>query len=256
MKYIYVLLATAVLLFVSADQALAQASEQTHSRYFYENKGTAIWDVATPSKSIAITFDDGPSDYTPQILEVLDQYNAKATFFVVGTRAKENPEILKQTSLAGHEIANHTYDHGTLKGVTSKVIQHDLNKANEVIKGITNKEAQLFRPPGGYYNDRIVETADQEGFKVVMWSWHQDTYDWKRPGADKIAAKVLSNARNGDVILFHDGGGNRSQTVMALKQILPELQKQGYKFVTVSELLQLDPRYQFLDRLAVNKVME
>ena len=95
----------------------------------------------------------------------------------------------------------------------------------------------LYRPVGGSYNDGIINTAVENGYKVIMWSWHQDTEDWKRPGVNSIVTKVLSGATPGNIVLFHDAGGDRSQTVQALERILPELKKQGYTFVTVSELL-------------------
>jgi peptidoglycan/xylan/chitin deacetylase (PgdA/CDA1 family) len=103
----------------------------------------------------------------------------------------------------------------------------------------TGKKTTLFRPIGGFINERIVNLAKEQGYTVVLWSWHQDTEDWRRPGVTKIMNKVVHNVRNGDIVLYHDHGGDRSQTVQALKQILPRLQQKGYKFVTVSELLQM-----------------
>lgn len=108
---------------------------------------------------------------------------------------------------------------------------------NEVIYGITGTYPKLFRPVEGNYNDRLINIAVEQNFKVIMWSWHQDTEDWKNPGVQKIVEKVLTGTKPGDVILFHDGGGNRSQTVQALEKIIPKLKQQGYEFVTVSELM-------------------
>lgn len=118
-----------------------------------------------------------------------------------------------------------------------KSMERELIKTNDVIYGITGTYPVLFRPVGGSYNDSVVNIAVENGYKVVLWSWHQDTKDWKRPGVRKIVNRVLTGTKPGDVILFHDAGGNRAQTVKALEEILPILQKQGYQFVTVSELI-------------------
>lgn len=204
-------------------------------RPYYEDKGYVLWDIKTTEKVIALTFDDGPHPtYTPQILNVLAKYDAKATFFVIGEHAKKFPAIILREEDEGHEIANHTYTHPYSK--TAEVLENELIKTNEVIYDITGTYPTLYRPVGGSYNDRIINIAVENGFKVVMWSWHQDTKDWQRPGVNKIVTTVLSGAKPGDVVLFHDAGGDRSQTVQALEEILPALKKQGYEFVTISEL--------------------
>ncbi|WP_226582763.1 polysaccharide deacetylase family protein [Halobacillus litoralis] len=230
------------LLFPSCTHAM------NHPRHFYEEKGKAIWDVPTHSKYMAITFDDGPSiKYTPEILKILEEYDARATFFVVGTRVQQNPELIRAMVESGHELANHTFHHPNFTGITKEEIIKEIDFTSEVIEDITGVPPKLFRPPGGVYNDIIVDTANEEGYMVVMWSWHQDTKDWQSPGVPKIVNTVLSNAKNGDIILFHDFGGNRSQTVKALKQILPELIEEGYQFVTVSELIQKHVNYRILN---------
>ena len=204
-------------------------------RPYYEDKGYVLWDIKTEEKIIALTFDDGPhATYTPQILDVLDKYDAKATFFVIGEHAKKFPDIILREKDEGHEIANHTYTHPYSK--TAEVLKTELIKTNEAIYDIIGTYPSLYRPVGGSYNDRIINIALENGFRVVMWSWHQDTKDWKRPGVNNIVTTVLSGAKPGDVVLFHDAGGDRSQTVQALEEILPALKKQGYEFVTVSEL--------------------
>ncbi|MEO4054655.1 polysaccharide deacetylase family protein [Solibacillus sp. CAU 1738] len=206
-------------------------------RQYYEEKGLVLWDVQTKDKIIALTFDDGPHPkHTMEILDLLKQYEAKATFFIVGDNAVKNPEVLVRQYKEGHELANHTYTH-PYKLTTMQELMDELQKTNEAIFRITGFLPTLFRPVGGQYTDNMINAAVENGYKVVMWSWHQDTQDWKNPGVKKIVQKVLNGTKPGDVILFHDGGGNREQTVKALKEILPELQKQGYKFVTISELM-------------------
>ncbi|CAM4078508.1 polysaccharide deacetylase family protein [Lederbergia lenta] len=221
-----------ILFFVTGSYSGAEE----HGRAYFEKTGDVIWDIKAEEKVIALTFDDGPhSVYTPQILDVLAKYNAKATFFVIGEHAKKFPHLISREKIEGHEIANHTYTHSYSN---QDKLEEELRKTDEVIYNITGAYPLFYRPIGGEYNERIVNTAVQQGFRVIMWSWHQDTQDWKRPGVNKIVSKVLSGARPGDIVLFHDAGGDRSQTVEALQDILPALKKEGYTFVTVSELLQ------------------
>ncbi|WP_429841470.1 polysaccharide deacetylase family protein [Brevibacillus sp. FIR094] len=208
------------------------------NREYYETRGDIVWEVPTESKVIALTFDDGPDQvYTPKIAALLKQYQAKSTFFVVGNRVSQYPEIAKSLVNDQHEIANHTYSHPDIRKLSGNRLLEEVQKTQETIYSATGVRPTLFRPPGGYYDEKVVDTAKQAGFLVIMWSWHQDTRDWSDPGVKKIVNKVLNNARNGDIVLFHDYGGNRRQTVQALEQILPELKNRGYKFVTVSELL-------------------
>ncbi len=205
-------------------------------RKYYEQTGQVLWDIQTDEKVIALTFDDGPDPrYTPEILEVLSKYDAKATFFVLGRSAEKYPEIIKRQYKEGHELANHTYSH--MFKARSPKLDEELEKTNSIISRITGYSPTLFRPVGGIYTDEMINTAQKNGFKVVIWSWHLDTQDWKSPGVSRITKKVLDGASPGDVVLFHDGGGNRSQTIKALEQILPKLESEGYKFVTISELM-------------------
>ncbi|NEW09839.1 polysaccharide deacetylase family protein [Paenibacillus sp. SYP-B3998] len=197
-----------------------------------------VWNVDTDHKLVALTFDDGPNpDYTPQILDVLKQYEAKATFFVLGKRVQMYPQIAIREVNEGHEIANHTYDHHFLKHVSPSKLKEEIEQTQDIIFDITEQTPHVFRPPGGFYDQSLIELAKQDRFTVVMWSWYQDTKDWKKPGVDKIVNSVLSNIHNGDIILFHDLAGDCTQTVEALKIVLPELKKQGYQFLTVTDLI-------------------
>lgn len=208
-------------------------------REYYESRNEIIWEVPTDRKVIALTFDDGPdAAETREILELLKQYNARATFFVIGNRVERFPQLIKEEIAAGHEIANHTYDHTYFNGQrNSSFIQQELHKASDAIYKVTGIRPTLFRPPGGYYNEVMVNTIRQAGYQLILWSWHQDTEDWKAPPVSKIVNKVLNNARNGDIVLFHDHVEGKSSTPAALRQIMPELKRRGYEFITVSELL-------------------
>ena len=205
-------------------------------RKYYEEAGQILWEIKTDEKIIALTFDDGPHrKYTAQILDLLAKYHAKGTFFIVGENAAKNPELVLRMYEEGHELANHTYSH-PLKATVPKIVK-EIKQTNELIFSLTGYSPILFRPVEGQYTDDLINAVVKDGYKVVMWSWHQDTKDWANPGVKKIVNTVLKGTKEGNVILFHDGGGNRKQTVKALEEIIPELQKQGYKFVTVSELL-------------------
>lgn len=219
----------------------AQSKEKEKGRKYYEERGEVVWDVKTEQKVIALTFDDGPNPaYTPQILDLLKQYNARCTFFLVGQRVKKFPQIARRIVAEGHEAGNHTFSHPYLHRSGAERIKDEIAKGGETIYAATGQKPKLFRSPGGYYNDKIVHESKSAGYKMIMWSWHQDTRDWSDPGVKKIVGKVLRNARKGDIVLFHDHGGDRRQTINALKEILPELQKRGFQFVTVSELLTLE----------------
>ena len=203
---------------------------------------------STDNKKIAITFDDGPSDnYTAKILDVLKKYNAKATFFVIGVNANSNQDILKRIVNEGHEFGNHTYTHPNVSIISPEQFRLELDANERLFEGITGRKALLFRPP--YSEDIEPETPEQVqplvltntlGYYTV--GMHIDAHDWIKPGVDQIVNAVVSGAENGDgnVVLLHDSGGNRQQTVDALPKIIQQLQAQGFQFVTVSDLMGLN----------------
>ncbi|WP_336789034.1 polysaccharide deacetylase family protein [Paenibacillus sp. MMO-177] len=210
----------------------------TKDRAYYEKRGEIIWEVPGENKRIALTFDDGPYPKTTEpILDLLKEYHAKATFFVVGNRVESFPETIKREIAEGHEVANHTFNHYFLQKKNYATVQNEIMKTEQALEKVTGKKPLLFRPPGGFYNDQMLAIAKKNGYTTVLWSWHQDTNDWRSPGVQKIVNKVLNNARNGDIILLHDYVPRSVQTVEALKIILPELQRRGYEMVTVSDLI-------------------
>ncbi|GLX67290.1 polysaccharide deacetylase family protein [Paenibacillus glycanilyticus] len=214
------------------------APEETKDRAYYESRGEIIWEVPGENKRIALTFDDGPyPETTEPILDLLKEYNAKATFFVVGTRVERFPETVKREVAEGHEVANHTFNHYFLQQKNTETVQDEIVRTEQALEKVIGQKPLLFRPPGGFYNDRMLAVAKKYGYTTVLWSWHQDTNDWRAPGVQKIVNKVLNNARNGDIILLHDYVPRSVQTVEALKLILPELQRRGYEMVTVSDLI-------------------
>ncbi|WP_431091273.1 polysaccharide deacetylase family protein [Paenibacillus sp. 8b26] len=222
----------------TAQAALYSSPAPTKGRAYYEERGDIVWEVPTQRKVIALTFDDGPDESkTPAILNLLKQYDAKATFFVVGSRVEKLPDIVKRERREGHEIGNHTFHHPSFQHISRNKALSEIDQGQASIVQATGSGTHLFRPPGGSYTDTLVKISKEKGQKMILWSWHQDTLDWRKPGVHRIVNKVLRNARNGDIVLMHDYVYKSTQTVEALKIILPELKKRGFTFVTVSELL-------------------
>lgn len=187
-------------------------------------------------KMIALTFDDGPHPKeTNQVLDVLKKYDVKATFFIAGKHANWYPEPLVRASKEGHEIGNHTFTHPDITNLSSAQIEEEITKCEEILVKLTGKKPALFRPPyGSYRKENLAQIASKYDYKIVLWSTI-DARDWENPQASKIANTIIEKVKNGDIILLHDYATNN--TVEALNILIPELQKQGYKFVTVSELI-------------------
>ncbi|WP_082423300.1 polysaccharide deacetylase family protein [Paenibacillus dakarensis] len=238
MKKLYLPLVLVIASSLVSSPLDAKPYTSTKGREYYEQRGEIVWEVPTTNKVIALTFDDGPDDTsTANILDLLKQYDAKATFFVVGNRVERYPEIVKRELAEGHEIGNHSFSHPSFERINSQKMMTELAKTQEAILHATGHNTELFRPPGGSYNEAIVQHCRKSGLLMILWSWHQDTLDWRKPGVERIVNKVLKNAHNGDIVLMHDFVADSTQTYDALKIILPELKKRGYSFVTISDLL-------------------
>ncbi|MFY4773619.1 polysaccharide deacetylase family protein [Metabacillus sp. RGM 3146] len=205
-----------------------------------EKTGRVYWDNRSSGKVISLTFDDGPHPkYTKQILSILKENNIKATFFAIGDKLQNYPDIAERIELEGHEIGNHTMNHVYLYRTKKENILNEINRSEEEIRALQPFGPKLFRPPGGILDWPAFKVIADEGYQIIMWSWNQDPEDWSMPGSGVIASRVIKNVQNGDIILLHDGGGNRKQTVKALKQIIPALKEKGYRFVKVSELIKI-----------------
>lgn len=190
-------------------------------------------------KVLALTFDDGPHPiYTKKILDILKKYNVRATFFILGKHGELYPELLYRQKQEGHEIGIHSYNHINMRNKKEEVIKDEFNRTQQIIYTTTGENARVFRPPYGIYNQVVCDIAVANRCNIVLWTYYQDSKDWSNPGVDKIVETVLTQATNGDIILFHDHNeANENQTIEALEEILPELIKRGFKIVTVSELL-------------------
>jgi peptidoglycan/xylan/chitin deacetylase (PgdA/CDA1 family) len=180
-------------------------------------------------KRIAIGFDDGPSDYTPKILQVLSQYDSHATFFEIGQETAGRAATMRKILAQGNEIGNHSLHHELGPSSAS------LHETNRLIRIATGFRPCDFRPPDGAVSSGLVSRAHAQ--RMVTVKWNVDPRDWASPGVDAIASGVIHNARKGSIVVMHDGGGNRSQTVAALPAILSHFRHRGYEFVTVAELL-------------------
>jgi chitin deacetylase len=197
------------------------------------------------NKVIALTFDDGPwPGYTAQVLNILRENNIKATFFVVGQNLKNYPNLGKQIVTEGHVIGNHTWHHW-YHFFNPQAAAFEIDNTSELISQITGAKTTLFRPPGGMLHNGLATYAKSNKYTVVMWS--ADSVDYNRPTASILTSRVLKQSKPGGIVLMHDGGGNRSHTVAALPQIISKLRQQGYRFVTIPELLELqDKNYKLI----------
>ena len=180
-------------------------------------------------KAIALTFDDGPSGYTEELLDGLEKYDAKVTFFVIGKNAEKNPEIVKRAHEDGHLIGNHTYSHIDFYKSTLSEIKEDINKGDEVIKSIIGKKPLFLRAP--YGNVSFIQLKQLDRFFI---NWSETSLDWFREEEEYIYKRIMKEAEDGEIILMHD---TREVTVKAALRAIPELQEQGYEFVRVDELL-------------------
>lgn len=203
------------------------------STFYAEKKKIPIYSVATKEKKVAITFDASwGQDRTDKIIEVLDRYNVKATFFLVGAWIDSYPDKLKTLYDKGHEIANHTNRHPDMSSITRQKLINEIEITDTKIKSIIGINTELFRCPSGYYNNLVVETV--EGTKHYCIQWDVDSLDWKAEGADKEYERVIKKTVPGSIILFHNEAIN---TPNNLPRIIEYLKKQGYEFVTVSNLI-------------------
>jgi peptidoglycan-N-acetylglucosamine deacetylase len=214
-------------------------------------QGETIMEAKLPpgEKIIALTFDDGPSsENTPQVLEILKKNNIKGTFFVVGQMLQEYPDLGKRIVAEGHVIANHTWHHW-YHYMNPQASAFEVDNTSNLIYKVTGVKTSLFRPPGGIKTNGPYAYAKNQKYANIMWS--SDSVDYSRPSVSKLISNVMQEARPGGIVLMHDGGGNRSHTVQALPLIINNFRKQGYRFVTIPELLELQDKQS--QKVAANK---
>ncbi|HEX6944929.1 MAG TPA: polysaccharide deacetylase family protein [Casimicrobiaceae bacterium] len=211
------------------NAAIAQTLEQT----------PFVRIAGDQTRSVALTFDDGPSPYTQRILDTLQRGGAKATFFTLGNQLASFPIPLQRALAEGHAIGDHTWNHADLTKLSPKDVAAEMTDASSALVAAGVPKPTLFRPPYGAYNEQTLAAAKRKGMLTVMWTI--DTTDYSAANPATMAEQVLAQIRPGAIILMHDGGGNRTVTGQALPLIVRGLKKQGYKMVTVPQLLMSNP---------------
>lgn len=240
----------------SVQETVKEGSDNVYLKYNANTNG---------EKVIALTFDDGPWPTTSELLDVLKENDAVATFFTIGEQISDKTdyvETIQRMAAEGHQIGTHSYDHAATGGGNGvdmtrqspeKQIE-EVQMGQQAIADATGSEAsKVFRSPGGNFHDEIIWNL--QPYITSEIGWNVDTEDWRRPGADAIAERLLS-VKPGDVVLMHDGGGDRSQTIEALKIALPQLRAEGYKFVTIDQLLAYDDAKALAQELASQQAAE
>ncbi|MBZ4688719.1 MAG: polysaccharide deacetylase [Clostridiales bacterium] len=194
-------------------------------------------------KLVALTFDDGPDDiFTPQFLDVLKEKNVKATFFIIGKRAEGFPEVMKRIYAESHFVGNHTWSHPNLVKLPLEKVKEEVLKTDRLLQSYSkgsDEDMKIFRSPYGSIDPERVKLIGKLGYKII--AWNVDSLDWKGLSAEEVKTNVLENVTNGSIILQHSAGGtgeDLSGSVKALPQIIDVLRKEGFKFVTITELLE------------------
>lgn len=195
----------------------------------------AIAGTRTDQKVVALTFDHSwGNKFTPSILDTLKQNNIQCTFFIMGPWAKKYPEVAQRMVADGHQIASHGYRHDNYGDKPAEWVKEDIKKAHELIKEVTGVEPSLIRPPNGHYSQRSLAATDAIGYKTIIWN--VDSLDWKNPGKEVIIDRVVKRLKPGAIILMH-ASDTPLQTADALPVLLDKIKAQGYRIVTVGELL-------------------
>ena len=187
-------------------------------------------------RQVALTFDDGPHPiHTPEILDILDTLQVPATFFCIGREVERFPQLIKEIRRRGHVVANHTFNHPDLSKASHEQTSEELQKTSDLLRSLAGTTLRLFRPPFGLIRRDGLRIVKAHGLITVGW----DTVgrDWELPAAQAIVSSALTDIRNGSIVLLHDGGGDRSQTVEALPEIISQLRSRGFGFVTVEQML-------------------
>ena len=203
--------------------------------------GKTFIGLARGSRSLALTFDDGPNDpHTMRLLEVLARHGIHATFFLIGRYVQQRPDIAREIVQAGHVVGNHTFTHPLLIFKRESEIREELSQCRSALQDAVGQHSNLFRPPFGGRRPAVLRVARELGLAPVMWN--VTGYDWNAPPAEAIERKVAKQIRGGDVILLHDGGhkqmgADRSNTVIATDHLIATYKSEGYDFLTIPQMM-------------------
>ncbi|MEZ0089184.1 polysaccharide deacetylase family protein [Streptacidiphilus sp. EB129] len=193
-----------------------------HKPQYYVHKGP---------RAVALTIDDGPHpDWTPQVLDILAKHRITATFCQVGAQVHAYPDLVRRVAAEGHLLANHTWTHCDLAKVPTSTVRNEIERTNDELHRVSGRRPDIFRAPYGVWSRAAFAECRRLGLRPVDWS--VDPRDWSRPGAQEIVEVIERHTHAGSIILEHDGGGDRSETVAALRVAVPWLLDQGYHFVT------------------------
>ena len=192
-----------------------------------------IYKVDREEKWVSISFDaTWGVDHTDRLLDILDRYGVKTTFFLAGYWVQKYPEYVRKIAARGHEIGNHSYEHPHLNSLSREAIRADLLRNHELLVELTGARPILFRPPFGEYSNKVIEVASELGYFTIQWSI--DSLDWQDVSADFMVNRVMERVGPGDIILFHNAG---KHTPEAVERLISTLQSQGYRIVPISELI-------------------
>lgn len=207
-------------------------------------KSTFLMKGPESKREVALTFDDAPDEtFTPIILDILKQKDVKATFFLVGYRIEKYPDVVKRIVREGHAIGNHSYNHPDFLTLSHTDFWNQIGRTDELIESYTGFTPTIVRPPYGNINDKQLEWLASH--KRVVVNWNVDSLDWKGLDAEQVTNNILLNVTPGSIILQHSGtgdGGDLSGTIHALPTIIDKLKKDGYKLVTVQEMLEVSSK--------------
>ncbi|MFT8857018.1 polysaccharide deacetylase family protein [Bifidobacterium aquikefiri] len=192
-------------------------------------------------KVIALTFDDGPSQYSTPILQILKSKGVKATFMDIGNQSTQMSQIEQQMLADGNQVVSHSYSHPDLTTLNRDALRKELTSGFNALKTASNSTTRMLRAPYGSFNKETWMNSSDIVSSNILWTI--DTQDWKQPGENAIKNEVMNNAYSGAIVLMHDGGGNRTQDIHVLPDIIDSLKSQGYQFVTMNELISMDGRF-------------
>ena len=206
---------------------------------FSNKKELPIYSVERGDKKLAISFDAAwGDDYTMEILNILDKYNVKSTFFLVGFWVDKYPNHVKEIYKRGHDVGNHSTNHPYMTKLSEEEMAKELNTTGNKIKELIKEKPILFRPPFGDYNDKVIKVCRNNGYYVIQWD--VDSLDWKEMGVQAVVDRVVRNVKNGSIVLFHN---NAKYVLEYLPIVIERLQKEGYEIVPISELIHRDNFY-------------
>lgn len=227
----------AVFVLIAFVSLLTLSKTGTYAVFFSKPiKKLPIYSVDTPEKKIAISFDCAwGTDYTDELLVVMERENVKCTFFSVEFWTEKHPDYIKKIFESGHEIGTHSATHPHMNSLSKENVIKELTTSSKAIEELTGEKVNLFRAPFGEYNDSVLSVAESLGLYTIQWSI--DSLDWKDLSKTEIENRVIKRAQNGSIVLFHNQGKN---TAKALPTIIKTLKEQGFTFVKISELIYKD----------------